>query len=42
MYPKLIVAVALFGAMSTSAFAEWNPWGFSLLQRRPNAGAATT
>lgn len=24
MYPKLIVAVALFGAMSTSAFAEWN------------------
>jgi hypothetical protein len=24
MYAKLIVAAALFGAMSTSAFAEWN------------------
>lgn len=24
MSPKLILAVALFGAMSTSAFAEWN------------------
>ena len=44
MSPRLIVAVALFGAMSTSAFAEWNlvsavdSAGCSAVERAAGAG----
>lgn len=44
MYPKLIIAVAFFGAMSTSAFAEWNlvskpgVGGCAAVERKAEAG----